>query len=252
MNNYLDYMLEQAKNLLAIDSPSGYTAEVTSYLLEEYKKLGYHAELTNKGGVLADLGGEGTPILLTAHVDTLGGMVAEVKGDGRLRVTNIGGMNANNAEAENVRIHTYDGACYDGTLQLIDASLHVNGKYNDTSRSWDTVEVVIDEPVSSKEEVEKLGIMTGNFVCFDPRTVITSSGYIKSRFLDDKLSTAILLGYAKYLKDEHITLPRKVYQHITVFEEVGHGGCGSGPEGTEEILSVDMGCVGNGLACTEH
>lgn len=252
MNNYLDYMLEQAKNLLAIDSPSGYTAEVTSYLLEEYKKLGYHAKLTNKGGVLADLGGEGTPILLTAHVDTLGGMVAEVKGDGRLRVTNIGGMNANNAEAENVRIHTYDGACYDGTLQLIDASLHVNGKYNDTSRSWDTVEVVIDEPVSSKEEVEKLGIMTGNFVCFDPRTVITSSGYIKSRFLDDKLSTAILLGYAKYLKDEHITLPRKVYQHITVFEEVGHGGCGSVPEGTEEILSVDMGCVGNGLACTEH
>ena len=225
---------------------------MTSYLLEEYKKLGYHAKLTNKGGVLADLGGEGTPILLTAHVDTLGGMVAEVKGDGRLRVTNIGCMNANNAEAENVRIHTYDGACYDGTLQLIDASLHVNGKYNDTSRSWDTVEVVIDEPVSSKEEVEKLGIMTGNFVCFDPRTVITSSGYIKSRFLDDKLSTAILLGYAKYLKDEHITLPRKVYQHITVFEEVGHGGCGSVPEGTEEILSVDMGCVGNGLACTEH
>ena len=162
-------------------------------------------------------------------MDTLGGMVAEVKGDGRLRITNIGGMNANNAEAENVRIRTYDGACYDGTLQLIDASIHVNGKYSDTARSWDTVEVVIDEPVSSKEDVEKLGIMTGNFVCFDPRTTITSSGYIKSRFLDDKLSTAILLGYAKYLKDEHITLPRKVYQHITVFEEVGHGGCGSVP-----------------------
>lgn len=146
-------------------------------------------------------------------------MVAEVKGDGRLRITNIGGMNANNAEAENVRIRTYDGACYDGTLQLIDASIHVNGKYSDTARSWDTVEVVIDEPVSSKEDVEKLGIMTGNFVCFDPRTTITSSGYIKSRFLDDKLSTAILLGYAKYLKDEHITLPRKIYQHITVLRK---------------------------------
>ena len=252
MNNYVDYILEQAKNLLAIDSPSGYTAEVTAYLLEEYKRLGYKARLTGKGGVLADLGGEGEAILLAAHVDTLGGMVAEVKGDGRLRITNIGGMNANNAEAENVRIRTYDGACYDGTLQLIDASIHVNGKYSDTARSWDTVEVVIDEPVSSKEDVEKLGIMTGNFVCFDPRTTITSSGYIKSRFLDDKLSTAILLGYAKYLKDEHITLPRKIYQHITDFEEVGHGGCGSVPEGTVEFLSVDMGCVGNGLACTER
>ena len=252
MNNYVDYILEQAKNLLAIDSPSGYTAEVTAYLLEEYKRLGYKARLTGKGGVLADLGGEGEAILLAAHVDTLGGMVAEVKGDGRLRITNIGGMNANNAEAENVRIRTYDGACYDGTLQLIDASIHVNGKYSDTARSWDTVEVVIDEPVSSKEDVEKLGIMTGNFVCFDPRTTITSSGYIKSRFLDDKLSAAILMGYAKYLKDESVTPERRVYAHFTIYEEVGHGGSASVPEGVTEAWSVDMGCVGEGLQCTER
>ena len=152
----------------------------------------------------------------------------------------------------NVRIRTYDGACYDAPCSSSTLPFYVNGKYSDTARSWDTVEVVIDEPVSSKEDVEKLGIMTGisSASIREPRS--TSSGYIKSRFLDDKLSTAILLGYAKYLKDEHITLPRKIYQHITVFEEVGHGGCGSVPEGTVEFLSVDMGCVGNGLACTER
>ena len=106
------------------------------------------------------------------------------------------------------------------------------------------MEVLLDEKVSSKEDVKALGIENGSFVCMDPRTRITESGYIKSRFLDDKLSTAILLGFAKYVKDEDLKLSRKVYQHITVFEEVGHGACASVPEDVEELLSVDMGCVG--------
>ena len=252
MDSYVNYILEQAKALLSIDSPSGYTRNAADYLLKEYESLGYHPILTGKGGVLVDLGGEGNGLLISAHVDTLGAMVAEVKSNGRLRITPIGGMNPNNAEAENCRVYTYSGKCYGGTFQLCNASIHVNGKYNDTDRSYDTMEVVIDENVSSKEDAEKLDIMTGNYVCFDPRTTITPSGYIKSRFLDDKLSTAILLGYAKYIKNAGITPSRKVFQHITVFEEVGHGGCGSVPENTTEILSVDMGCVGDGLACTER
>ena len=63
------------------------------------------------------------------------------------------------------------------------------------------MEIVPDEKVFSKADTEALGIMTGDIVCFCPRTTITKSGFIKSRFLDDKLSAAILMGYAKYLKD---------------------------------------------------
>ena len=114
------------------------------------------------------------------------------------------------------------------------------------------MEVVIDEKVSSKEDVKALGIMPGDYVCFEPRTRVTESGYIKSRFLDDKLSSAILLGYAKYLKDEGVTPKRRIYLHFTIFEEVGHGGSASVPEGVTEAWSVDMGCVGKGLQCTEH
>ena len=109
----------------------------------------------------------------------------------------------------------------------------------------------MDEDVNTKEDTEKLGISVGDIVCFDPRTTVTESGYIKSRFLDDKLSVGILLGYAKYLKDHSIQTARKIYQHITVFEEVGHGGSASIPADVTEILSVDMGCVGDGLTCKE-
>ena len=246
--NYVDYMVEETKNILAIDSPSGYTKEVADYVMGEYKKLGYEPKLTVKGGVLVPIGGRDkeNAVLLEAHIDTLGAMVAEIKANGRLRVTAVGGMNANNAEGENCKVVTRFNGKYDGTLQLINASIHVNGEYNDTKRSYDSVEVVLDEKVKSKEDVEKLGIMTGDFVCFDPRTTVTESGYIKSRFLDDKLSVGILLGYAKYLKEENVTPERMIYQHITVFEEVGHGGAASVPEGVTEVISVDMGCVGDG------
>lgn len=187
-----------------------------------------------------------------AHVDTLGAVVAEIKSNGRLRLSPVGGFNANNAEAHNCRVYTYDGQIYDGTIQLADASLHVNKEYSTTQRTFQSVEVVLDEPVTSKDDVKALGITNGCFVCADPNLVVTNSGYIKSRFLDDKLSAAILLGYAKYIRENNITPLRKVYQHMTVFEEVGHGACASIPEDVTELLSVDMGCVGDGLECTER
>lgn len=251
--DYVDYMVEETRKILAIDSPSGYTREVADYVMEEYKKLGYEPQLTVKGGILVAIGGRDkeNAVQLEAHIDTLGAMVAEIKSNGRLRVTAVGGMNANNAEAENCKVITRFNGNYEGTLQLINASIHVNNEYDGIKRSYDSVEVILDENVKTKEDTEKLGIMTGDFVCFDPRTTVTKSGYIKSRFLDDKLSVGILLGYAKYLKEEHVTPERMIYQHITVFEEVGHGGAASIPEGVTEVISVDMGCVGEGLACDE-
>ena len=211
MGKYLDYIMEQLEKLLAIDSPSGFTGKVTDYLMEEYRRLGYQPEKTRKGGVLVNLGGEGNAVLTMAHVDTLGAMVAEIKDNGNLRLTRVGGLNADNVETENCRVYTLDGRVYEGAVQLKDASIHVNGDYQKTERTFDSVEVLLDANVSSKDEVKALGIANGSFVCLDPRTRITESGYIKSRFLDDKLSTAILLGYAKYLKEEGMTPSRKVY-----------------------------------------
>lgn len=249
---YMKYILEQLQKLLAIDSPSGFTEKAADYLIEEYTLLGYQPRKTIKGGVLVELGGKGSAVLTMAHIDTLGAMVAEIKDNGRLRLTPVGGLNANNVETENCRIYTLDGQICEGTIQLMDASIHVNGEYQKKERTFDSIEVLLDANVSSKEEVKKLGIANGSFVCLDPRTRVTESGYIKSRFLDDKLSAAILLGYAKYVKEEKISLTRKVYHHLTVFEEIGHGACGSVPADVEELLSVDMGCVGEGLECTER
>ena len=252
--NYAEFAWAQTAALLAIDSPTGYTAKAAAWVKDAFEALGFDAQITTKGGVLIDLGGtdENDGLMLAAHADTLGGMVAQVKGNGRLRLTNLGGMNANNAETENVRIYTRDGKVIEGTVQLCNASTHVNGDYSSTKRTFDTVEAVLDEDVNSAEDTRKLGIEVGDFVCFDPRIRRTASGYLKSRFLDDKLSVGILLGFAKYLADKHITPARRTWVHVTVYEEVGHGGSASVPAGITEAISVDMGCVGDGLQCTER
>ena len=252
---YAQYTIEQAVALLAIDSPTGFTENAAQWVYDAFTALGFSASITTKGGVLVDLGGadsEEGGLLLQAHTDTLGCMVAEIKANGRLRLVNLGGMCAENGETENVRVYTRSGKVVEGTLQLCNASVHVNGQYSETSRTFDTTEVLLDEPVTTAEQTRALGIEVGDIVCFDPRTRVTASGYIKSRFLDDKLSVGILLGFAKYLRDEHKSLPRHTYLHITVYEEVGHGGCASVPAGVTESISIDMGCVGDGLQCTER
>lgn len=251
---YADFAWEQASALLAIDSPSGYTSRAAAWVRDAFTALGFEAHITTKGGVLADLGGNDSQnaLLLSAHTDTLGGMVAQIKGNGRLRITSLGGMNACNGETENVRVYTRGGAVIEGTLQLCNASVHVNGGYNDAKRSFDTTEILLDAQADSAEDVKKLGIQVGDIVCFEPRTRRTDSGYLKSRFLDDKLSVGILLAFARYLADNKVSLKRRTYVHITVYEEVGHGGSGSVPAGVTEAVAVDMGCVGDGLQCTER
>ena len=252
METYTQYACDRLKELTAIDSPDGFTHKVIDYTAGKLKELGFVPEITNKGCIVCNLGGKGNPIVLSAHIDTLGAQVAEIKNNGRLRLSPVGGLPASVVETETCRIYTRDERVYEGTFQLCNASLHVNGELNKTVRSYDNMEVVIDENVSSKKETEALGIDNGCYVCFDPRTVITKSGYIKSRYLDDKLSVAMLLALAKKVQDGAVKLARKTYLFISVYEEVGHGAKGAVPADAVEFMSVDMGCVGEGLKCTER
>ncbi len=245
---YNDYILKQLEKLISIDSPGAFTDMCGDYVEEELIKLGFAPKRTNKGGVLANLGGEGNGLLMEGHIDTLGAMVRDIKPNGRLKLYGIGGLNCNSLETEWVRIYTRDGRTYGGTIQLCNASTHANGEARTAPRNLETIEVLLDENVSSKAEVEKLGIEKGNVVAVSPRFSLTDSGYIKSRYLDDKLVVAIVLGFAKYIKEEKIELCRNVWMHFSVFEEIGHGAGGICPEGCTEVLALDMGTVGD---CTD-
>jgi len=249
--NLKEYMLLQLEKLLAIPSPTGYTKDVNNYLVNELQSMGYSPYSLHKGGVICALNEGENAVMLAAHVDTLGAMVKTVKGNGALTVTALGGLNAANVETETAWVLTRDGKKYEGTFQIENASSHVNREVNTAVRSFDsTVELLLDEKVYSARDTKALGIETGDFVAVNPRFTITESGFIKSRFLDDKASAAVLLTLAKAVKEGYVP-GRKVYIMFTVYEEVGHGAAAGIPYDVKDMISVDMGCVGAGLNCRE-
>ena len=249
MDSQLDYITDRLTELTAIPSPTGYTRHATDYLVRTLTDMGLAPEVSNKGNVLVELGGQGNPLVLASHVDTLGAMVRAIKDNGRLRPTTLGGHQWRTADGENCTVHTRDGRVYTGVVLNTEPSSHVADKDVDPGET--NMEILLDVNVSTKDEVEALGVQTGDIIAMDPRTTITKSGYIKSRFLDDKLSAAILLGLARAVTAGEVRLTRKVSLLFTVYEEVGHGGSVV-PADTRDMISVDMGCVGSDLGCTER
>lgn len=250
--NYTEFAVKQIVKLCQIPSPSGFTKLATRYLVDELKKLGFEPTLSRKGSVLCTLGGTGNPLVLAAHVDTLGAMVRAVKGNGRLRFTKIGGYPENNIENENVTVHTRDGKTYGGTVYINGPAAHVYSDSGSSKRDDSNMEIVLDEIVKSKEDTLKLGIAPGDFVSLDARTILTPSGFIKSRHLDDKASAGVLLALAKEIADGVLKPARKISILFTTYEEVGHGAASGFPEDTAEMISVDMGAVGDDLGTDEY
>ena len=249
MTDTLDYIGEQLKALTSIPSPTGFTRAVTDYVMKALEEMGFAPERSTKGNVLVCLGGEGEPLVLASHVDTLGAMVRSIKDNGRLRPTTLGGHQWSTADGENCTVHTRDGRVYTGVVLNTEPSSHVADEKVETLEK--NMEILLDENVDTKDDVAGLGVQTGDIIAMDPRTVITKSGYIKSRFLDDKLSASVLLGLARAVAASEVKLARKVSLLFTVYEEVGHGGAFV-PADTCEMISVDMGCVGDDLGCTER
>ncbi|MDD4796786.1 MAG: M42 family metallopeptidase [Eubacteriales bacterium] len=251
MQQYLDYAVKRLRALCATPSPTGYTQRAAQYLMKELSALGYEAWQSRKGNVLCCLGGQGDALLLSAHLDTLGLMVRAIKPNGHLRYTEIGGYSHTAALTENVSIFTRDGREIGGVIQCTKPSVHVWGSADKMDLD-DNMEILVDYPVRTADDVRALGIQAGDFIAYDPRTVVTDGGYIKSRHLDDKAGCAILLALAKYIKDGRGSLARKTYLMFTVHEEVGHGGSAGLPDDVAEAVAVDMGAVGDDLSCDEH
>lgn len=251
MEKRMNAIIKNIEQLCKIPSPTGFTGKIEEHLIEIFKKMSFKVDQTRKGSVRVELGGEGHPLLLSAHIDTLGAMVRSVKANGRLRLTKLGGFPENNIESENCIIHTRDGKEYTGTIQLTHSSTHVFDDVNTLKRDDTTMEVVIDEFVKTKEDTLKLGISAGDIVSFDPRTNVTESGFIKSRHLDDKASASILIELARAVQEGEITLSRKVELLFTNYEEVGHGASTGIGDYIEEMIAVDMGAVGDDLETDE-
>ena len=248
-----DYVLDMAKKILGYDSPSGFCYEVMEFIKEETCKWGYTFEKTRKGcGIITIPGKSDEQVIgLSAHVDTLGAMVRSITAQGTLKFTLVGGPIPATLDSEYCKIRTRDGKIYTGTFLSTSPAAHVYEDSKTKERTPEKMEIRLDEVVRSKEDVEALGISTGDYVFIDPKTVVTESGFLKSRFIDDKGSVAALMGLLEVLHKENIEPLYTTKLFISVYEEVGHGSSYI-PQNITEMISVDMGCIGEDLNCTEY
>ncbi|MDR1705249.1 MAG: M42 family metallopeptidase [Clostridiales bacterium] len=247
------YVLQLVQNLLTTHSPTGFTDAVMEKAALYASQLGYHMERDRKGtGFIRVKGWDSSEAVgVCAHTDTLGLMVAAINPSGTLGLTNVGGMLIPTVDGEYCTVFTRDGRTYSGTVLCNSPSVHVYEDARSKERKIENMEVRLDEVVKSKEDAEKLGISAGDFVCIDTKTQATPSGFIKSRFLDDKLGVGVIFGLLKYWKDNRVKPRRDVIFYITVFEEIGYGMTGTFDYVTE-MIGVDMGCIGPGLSGTEY
>lgn len=251
MEQTLNFILEQAKKILDIDSPSGYTDKAIEYLENFCKDNNLSYEKNKKGNLIVTIPGKTNYVIgLSAHVDTLGAIVRSINGDGTLRFSVIGGPLLPTLDGEYCKIYTRDNKVYTGTFLSNAPSAHVHESARSLTRDEKNMHIRIDAITKSKQATLALGIETGNFIAIDPKTTITQEGFIKSRFLDDKISVAILLGLINYIKQHNLEIIPTLKLIFSTYEEVGHGASHI-PE-VDELIAVDMGCIGEDLNCTEQ
>ncbi len=253
----MDAMTGFLVDLLNTPSPTGYHREVMAFTREAFTDLempGLTIETTTKGALLLTLKGDSdkAPVGITAHVDTLGLMVKEIKANGRLKCTRLGSLLWNGVESEGVTVRTHDDRRYRGSITLANTSVHVNRRASSADRDDESMEIRLDARTSSKSETDALGIGVGDFVFIDPRVEVTDTGFIRGRFLDDKAGVAAIYGALKAIKASAQNPPNDVYILISNYEEVGHGGSAGFPDHLVELLSVDMGAIGSGQAGDEY
>lgn len=246
-------MIDLLVELLKINSPTGYTKNVIDFLADEIEKIGYETERNPKGNLIITVVGKDTTQTrgLSAHVDTLGLMVRSINSDATLSLTKLGGPLTPTLDGEYCEVITRNGKVYTGTILSSSSSIHVYEDASTKERNVDNLVVRLDEKVSEKEDVLKLGIMNGDIVAYDPKIQVTDSGFIKSRFLDDKASVAILVQILRMLKEKSLTPATNLKFIFSTYEEVGHGAAWI-PEDITEFLAIDMGAIGLDLACTEY
>ena len=243
-----DYLLSTLEDLINTPSPSGDTDWAVSFVEQELASMGVSTFRTTKGALVAHFQGlkDEKPRAITAHVDTLGAVVSQIKSNGRLKMSAIGGLMWPSVESEGVTVMTRSGNGIRGSVVLSNGAAHVNKNASTQNRDADSLEIRIDELTTSAEETRFLGIDVGDFVYFDPRFEKSQAGFVRSRFLDDKACVACAIAAIKAMTDAGISPAQRTHILISNFEEVGHGGMDSLPEDLAEMLVLDMAVVGDG------
>ncbi|MCL2350429.1 MAG: M42 family metallopeptidase [Defluviitaleaceae bacterium] len=252
MSLNIEYFKRVLCDILAIDSPTGFCGAAIARVQELAREIGYDSYLTKKGNMVMDIAGQddSKTVGISAHVDTLGLVVRGFNTDGTLTFSKVGGSILPTLDGEYCKIYTRWGKVYTGTILSNSTAGHVYEDAHDLARNAKNMHIKLDEMVSEADGAKALDILPGDFICYDPKTIITDTGFIKSRFLDDKMGVALVLATLKHFKDNNIKSKHNLCVVFSTYEEIGHG-LAHLPREVDEFVAIDMGCIGDDLSGSE-
>ncbi len=252
----IEFNLEEfrkiAEEIFNCDSPTGYTFKMIDLIKKYIESYGYEYKTLNNGTLEVSIKGldETKTVATSAHCDTLGLMVRSITGSGELTITALGGPIVPTLDGEYCKIYTRDGRIYTGTILSTSPAAHVFKDAGTKERTIDNMVIRLDEIVKNESDVRKLGIENGDIVCYEPKFQVTNSGFLKTRFIDDKASVVTLLMLLKYTSENKIAFKYNTKIYFVIYEEVGHG-ASIVDNDIIEFVTLDMGCVGLDLAGNE-
>lgn len=248
-----NYLKSIINDIFLTDSPSGYSKKINTVIVGKLMELGYKDyKINNKGTIELYIAGQANDknVAIAAHADTLGLMVRSINSDGTLKVTAVGGPSVPTLDGEYCKIITRENKIYTGTILSTSPAVHVFKDSATKTRDIDNIYIRLDEKVNNKQDVLALGIENGDYICYEPKTILTESGFLKSRFIDDKGSVCVILAVLEYMSKNHIVPKFNTYVYFTNYEEVGHGGATI--RDVSEFVALDMGCIGLDLSGNEY
>lgn len=207
------------KPLSELNGVSGFENQVAAWIEKTVRPLVDEIRYDGLGSILAIKKGTNPHLnfMLAAHMDEVGFLVAQIEESGMLRLSPVGGWWGHVLLAQVVTITTHQGKTFSG---VIGAKPPHGMSAEARNKVQEIKDMFVDLGLTSKKEVEALGIRIGDMVTPKLETRwLNDTDVILGKAWDDRASCAVVIETLKRL--QNISHEATITAAFTVQEEVG-------------------------------
>ena len=199
--------------LTALHAPSGAEQPVIARQRDLFAPLVDTVQIDHMGNLTATREGEpdAPHVVISAHADEIGALVASIEPEGFLRLAAVGGVQARLLEGRAVWVNGHAGVIGAQSGHLLPEGQHGRGLM--------LADLYVDLGVDDAAGVEALGVQVGDPVVVLSELRDLAGTRVAGKGLDNRASCVLLLHLLRRLQDR--VLPCRLTALVAVQEEVG-------------------------------
>lgn len=209
---------ERIKKVTELQGTSGFEHSVRQYMREEMTPLVDKVEVDGLGGIfgIKESTQEKAPkLMVAAHMDEVGFMIASISEKGLFKVVPLGGWNPYVVSAQRFTLQTSKG-----DYPVVSSSVPPHLLKGKSSGAVSVEDILFDAGFDSKEEALAYGVRPGDAIVPQVETIKMANGKtILGKAWDNRYGVAVVLDALKVVENE--SLPNTLIAGANVQEEVG-------------------------------